>query len=74
MSLVFKGLKYVYAEYLLTDFFFTATFRLVVFRPFVGEILIGWVSSCTEGGSECQNGVFDDIFIPKHLLFESCVL
>lgn len=26
------------------------TFRLVVFRPFVGEILIGWVSSCTEEG------------------------
>jgi len=74
VSLVFKGLKYVYAEYLLTDFFFTATFRLVVFRPFVGEILIGWVSSCTEEGLNVKMEFFDDIFIPKHLLFESCVL
>lgn len=25
-------------------------FRLVVFRPFVGEILVGWISSCSEDG------------------------
>ncbi|CDO56427.1 similar to Saccharomyces cerevisiae YKL144C RPC25 RNA polymerase III subunit C25 [Geotrichum candidum] len=49
------------------------TFRLVVFRPFVGEILIGWVSSCTEEGLNVKMEFFDDIFIPKHLLFESCV-
>lgn len=25
-------------------------FRMIVFRPFVGEILTGWISSCTEHG------------------------
>lgn len=49
-------------------------FRLVVFRPFVGEVLVGWVSSCTEEGLNVKMEFFDDIHIPKHLLFESCVL
>lgn len=45
-----------------------------MFRPFVGEVLVGWVSSCTEEGLNVKMEFFDDIHIPKHLLFESCVL
>lgn len=47
-------------------------FRLVVFRPFVGEILVGWVSSCTEYGINVKVEFFDDIHIPRSLLFEDC--
>ncbi|KAK9383917.1 RNA polymerase III subunit Rpc25-domain-containing protein [Kockiozyma suomiensis] len=48
-------------------------FRLVVFRPFVGEILVGWISSCSEDGIKVRMGFFDDIFIPKEYLFEGCI-
>ncbi|KAK7208092.1 RNA polymerase III subunit Rpc25-domain-containing protein [Myxozyma melibiosi] len=48
-------------------------FRLVVFRPFIGEVLVGWVSSCSEEGIKVRMGFFDDIFIPKEYLFESCI-
>ncbi|ANB13754.1 DNA-directed RNA polymerase III subunit RPC25 [Sugiyamaella lignohabitans] len=45
---------------------------MIVFRPFVGEILVGWVSSCTEEGINVKMEFFDDIHIPKSLLFEEC--
>ncbi|KAK9451179.1 RNA polymerase III subunit Rpc25-domain-containing protein [Limtongia smithiae] len=48
-------------------------FRLIVFRPFVGEILVGWISSCSEDGLKVRMDFFDDIFIPKEYLFESCI-
>lgn len=47
-------------------------FRIIVFRPFVGEVLVGWVSSCTEEGINVRTEFFDDIYIPKSLLFEKC--
>ncbi|KAI8992106.1 polymerase-like protein III polypeptide H [Mycotypha africana] len=40
------------------------TFRLVVFRPFVGEILTGRVKSCSPVGVVVTMGFFDDILIP----------
>ena len=47
---------------------FTVKFRLVVFRPFVGEVLIGKIRSCTEEGLSVSLAFFDDIFIPAHCL------
>ncbi|SCV99527.1 LAFE_0A05116g1_1 [Lachancea fermentati] len=48
-------------------------FRLLVFKPFVGEIITGWISRCTaEGIKVSLLGVFDDIFIPQKMLFEGC--
>ncbi|ODQ66550.1 hypothetical protein NADFUDRAFT_45986 [Nadsonia fulvescens var. elongata DSM 6958] len=48
-------------------------FRLIVFRPFVGEILEGWISSCSEDGIRVKMEFFDDVFIPKEYLFEGSV-
>ncbi|CAG8519307.1 15019_t:CDS:2 [Acaulospora morrowiae] len=49
------------------------TFRLIVFRPFIGEILEGMVSSNTTEGVKAKNlnyqvtlGYFDDILIPTN--------
>lgn len=53
--------------------FIKCKFRLIVFRPFIGEILVGWVSSCTEEGLNIKMEFFDDIHIPKELLFDTCV-
>ncbi|KAG1468857.1 hypothetical protein G6F56_003596 [Rhizopus delemar] len=39
-------------------------FRLVVFRPFVGEILVGKIKSCSSAGVVVTVGFFDDILIP----------
>jgi DNA-directed RNA polymerase III subunit RPC8 len=40
-------------------------FRLVVFRPFAGEVLTGTVVSCDQRGVRMSLGFFDDIFIPN---------
>ena len=48
--------------------FFLVKFRLIVFRPFVGEVLIGRIRSCTEEGLSLSLTFFDDIFIPAHCL------
>ncbi|CAJ0629527.1 9017_t:CDS:2 [Entrophospora sp. SA101] len=42
-------------------------FRLVVFRPFIGEIIEGKVSSNTSEGVKVSLGYFDDILIPTNL-------
>ncbi len=47
---------------------FAVTFRLMVFRPFVGEVLVGRVSQCAEGGLRVSLGFFDDIVVPSYLL------
>ncbi|KAI8376304.1 DNA-directed RNA polymerase III subunit RPC8-like protein [Radiomyces spectabilis] len=39
-------------------------FRVVVFRPFVGEILTGKIKSCSPRGVRVTMGFFDDIHIP----------
>ncbi|CAO3643794.1 unnamed protein product [Cunninghamella blakesleeana] len=40
------------------------TFRLTVFRPFIGEILTGRIKSCSPQGIRVSMGFFDDIHIP----------
>ena len=40
------------------------TFRMVVFRPHIGEILTGTIRSCNEDGIEVSMKFFDDILIP----------
>lgn len=47
------------------------TCRLVIFKPFVGEVLTGWIEKCTEDGIKVNIGFFNDIFVPKALLFEN---
>ena len=47
-------------------------FRLVVWKPFVGEILTGWVSDCSSDGIRVHMKFFNEIFIPKAYLFETC--
>lgn len=49
----------------------TVTARLVIFKPFVGEVLTGWIEKCTADGIKVNIGFFNDIFIPKALLFEN---
>lgn len=43
-------------------------FRMVVFRPFVGEILTGKIVSCNKDGLKVSMGFFDDVFIPSSCL------
>ncbi|XDT21168.1 RNA polymerase III subunit Rpc25 [Nakaseomyces glabratus] len=51
--------------------YINVTFRCVVFKPFAGEILTGWIKRCDgEGIQVSMMGLFDDIFIPKKMLFE----
>lgn len=45
-----------------------AKFRLLVFKPFAGEVLVGRIRSCTEEGISVSLTFFDDIFIPSHCL------
>lgn len=53
--------------------FVDTTFRMVVWKPFIGEILCGWVADCSPEGIKVRMKFFDDIFIPKDYLFEGCV-
>ncbi|XP_078436954.1 RNA polymerase Rpb7 N-terminal domain-containing protein [Wolffia australiana] len=53
---------------------YNVVFRLVMFRPFVGEVLIGKVDSSSESGLKVSVGFFDDIYIPRHLLQQPCSL
>lgn len=45
-------------------------FRIVIFRPYVGEILTGSIVSCDDEGVRITLGFFDDIRVPKALLQE----
>jgi DNA-directed RNA polymerase III subunit RPC8 len=46
-------------------------FRLIVFRPFKGEILMGKLISSSDMGLRISMGFFDDIFVPAPaMLFE----
>ena len=47
-----------------------ATFRFVVFRPFVGETLVGKVRACSREGVHVSLGFFDNILIPPEYLQE----
>ena len=43
-------------------------FRLIVFRPFVGEILTGKISSSNKDGVKLSLEFFDDVLVPSSLL------
>ncbi len=43
--------------------FFRTKFRLVVFRPFPGEVLVGKLKSCNRNGLHVTLDFFDDIFV-----------
>ncbi|XVF80903.1 hypothetical protein PTKIN_Ptkin15bG0112400 [Pterospermum kingtungense] len=47
---------------------YTVEVRLVVFRPFVGEIIVGKLKESDANGLRLTLGFFDDIYIPVHLL------
>ncbi|GAX83296.1 hypothetical protein CEUSTIGMA_g10722.t1 [Chlamydomonas eustigma] len=48
--------------------FFKVRFRLVVFRPFVGEILVGRLKSCSREGLRVSLGFTEDVIIPEYAL------
>uniref|UniRef100_A0A7S2DBW3 S1 motif domain-containing protein n=1 Tax=Octactis speculum TaxID=3111310 RepID=A0A7S2DBW3_9STRA len=43
-------------------------FRMIVFRPFVGEILVGTIASSNEDGIMVSLGFFENVFIPSYNL------
>eukprot|EP00919_Chromeraceae_sp_WS-2016_P024699 GHVR01058387.1.p1 GENE.GHVR01058387.1~~GHVR01058387.1.p1 ORF type:complete len:138 (+),score=24.36 GHVR01058387.1:35-448(+) len=43
---------------------YKVSFNLVVFKPFLGEVIIGRISSCDKGGVNVSLGFFKDIKIP----------
>jgi len=43
-------------------------FRFVVFRPAIGEVIIGKLRSCSREGIHVSLGFFDDILIPEAYL------
>ncbi|KAA3481266.1 DNA-directed RNA polymerase III subunit RPC8 [Gossypium australe] len=43
-------------------------FRLIVFRPFIGEIIVAKLKESDANGLRLSLGFFDDIYIPVHLL------
>lgn len=52
--------------------FVEVTFRCVVWKPFIGEVVTGWVSECSSEGMKVKLEFFDEIFIPKNYFFENC--
>lgn len=43
-------------------------FRYIVFRPFIEEIILGKIRSCSQEGVHITLGFFDDILIPPTAL------
>lgn len=52
--------------------YYKATFRLVVFRPFKGEVLLGKIKSCDEYSIRLSLGFFDDIYVAWEALPSPC--
>ncbi|TNN06625.1 DNA-directed RNA polymerase III subunit RPC8 isoform 3 [Schistosoma japonicum] len=50
------------------SYYTTVSFRIVCFRPFIDEILIGIVKSLSKTGLRVSLNFFDDIFIPAEKL------
>jgi DNA-directed RNA polymerase III subunit RPC8 len=46
-------------------------FRLIVFRPSIGEVIGGKIKSCNRNGLVITVGFFSDIFVPPELLPEN---
>lgn len=49
---------------------FTVRFRLVLFAPFVGEVMVGRLVRCDETGLFLSLGFFSDVHIPHYNLQE----
>ncbi|XP_039115387.1 DNA-directed RNA polymerase III subunit RPC8 isoform X1 [Dioscorea cayenensis subsp. rotundata] len=49
---------------------YKVVFRLVMFQPFVGEILSGKIERSDATGLHVSLGFFSDIFIPAHLIVQ----
>ncbi|KAK6141607.1 hypothetical protein DH2020_024642 [Rehmannia glutinosa] len=47
---------------------YTVGFRLVMFRPFVGEVISARLKESTKDGLRLSLGFFDDIYVPVPLL------
>ncbi|XP_041473566.1 LOW QUALITY PROTEIN: DNA-directed RNA polymerase III subunit RPC8-like [Lytechinus variegatus] len=47
-------------------------FRFVVFHPFMDEILVGRIRSCSRDGVHISLGFFDDIVVPPEALQQPC--
>ncbi|WLF78018.1 DNA-directed RNA polymerase III complex subunit Rpc25 [Lodderomyces elongisporus] len=47
-------------------------FRCIVFKPFRGEVLTGWITENNAKGIKVRLEFFDDIWIPAEYLFENC--
>ncbi|KAJ9172038.1 hypothetical protein P3X46_015328 [Hevea brasiliensis] len=47
---------------------YVVEFRMVIFRPFVGEIIAGKLKESNKDGLRLSLGFFDDIYIPAHRL------
>ncbi|KAL8100714.1 uncharacterized protein LOC141682982 [Apium graveolens] len=47
---------------------YTVSFRLVVFRPFVGEVVTAKLLESTTNGLRLSLGFFTDIYVPVHLM------
>ncbi|KAJ5356420.1 hypothetical protein N7517_011029 [Penicillium concentricum] len=52
-----------------TDYY-SVKFRMIVFRPFKGEIMLGKIASGTEHGIKIGLEFFNDILIPPQMLME----
>ncbi|KAK7724751.1 DNA-directed RNA polymerase III complex subunit Rpc25 [Diaporthe eres] len=50
----------------------TAEFRLVVFRPFKGEVIMAKISKCTPEGIHVRTEFFSDIFVEAEELPDGC--
>ncbi|KAI8070793.1 DNA-directed RNA polymerase III subunit RPC8-like protein [Gongronella butleri] len=46
------------------------SFRMTVFRPYIGEVLVGHIKSCSPHGIRVSLGFFDDIHLPQETLLE----
>jgi DNA-directed RNA polymerase III subunit RPC8 len=49
---------------------FEIVFRVVVFKPFVGEIIEGKVTECSSEGIRISLEFFDNIVVPYYNIFE----
>ncbi|KAI5481853.1 DNA-directed RNA polymerase III subunit RPC8 [Pseudohyphozyma bogoriensis] len=50
--------------------YYRTEFRLLIFRPYMGEAFVGKVQSQSEAGITVSVGFFDDIVVPPNLLPE----
>lgn len=50
------------------DLLTPVSFRLMLFAPFVGEVIVGKVLACTPNYISITLGFFEDIYVPPTLL------